>query len=87
MQTFSEYSHKLKLCQQEGAVAAEHLQRVEIIVYSDEDCEALHPFDPPAITSRQYHLCAGAPEGGRGQCRVCKEYTEKWIFNIDIMLG
>lgn len=52
-------------------MAAEHLQKVDLIIYSDEDCEALHPFDPPMLTNRQYHLCAGAPAGGKGQCRVC----------------
>lgn len=51
-------------------MAAEQLQRVDLIVYSDEDCEALHPVDPIMLTNRQYHLCAGAPEGGKGQCRV-----------------
>lgn len=51
-------------------MAAEFLQRVDLVVCSDEDCEALHPFDPPMLTNRQYHLCAGVPEGGRGQCRV-----------------
>lgn len=57
---------------QDNAVAAEHLQRVDLVVYSDEECEALHPFDPPMLTNSKYHLCAGAPEGGKGQCRVCK---------------
>ncbi|KAJ8924760.1 hypothetical protein NQ315_000913 [Exocentrus adspersus] len=42
------------------------LQRVDIIVYPDEECERIHSSTGP--TSRQFHVCAGVPEGGRGQC-------------------
>ncbi|EFA01278.1 serine protease P41 [Tribolium castaneum] len=43
-----------------------HLQKVNIIVYSDDDCERIHKGTGP--TNRKYHVCAGIPEGGKGQC-------------------
>lgn len=42
------------------------LQRVDILLYSDDACEAAHY----NVTSRAYHVCAGIPEGGKGQCNV-----------------
>lgn len=44
------------------------LQKVDIIVYSDAECERLHSLSGP--TNRIAHVCAGVPEGGRGQCNV-----------------
>ncbi|XP_017776593.1 PREDICTED: trypsin-3-like [Nicrophorus vespilloides] len=46
------------------SVYTESLMRVDIICYSDDDCEAAHHGN----TNRQYHICAGVPEGGKGQC-------------------
>lgn len=46
----------------------EDLQRVDIIVYPDAECESIHSQTGP--TSRIYHVCAGVPEGGKGQCNV-----------------
>ncbi|KAF2882711.1 hypothetical protein ILUMI_23444 [Ignelater luminosus] len=47
-----------------GGNVMEHLQRVDLIVYTDEDCLKAHGSD---VDSR-YHLCGGVPEGGKGQC-------------------
>jgi trypsin len=44
------------------------LQKVYIEVYSDDDCERIHAVTGP--TDRKYHVCAGVPEGGKGQCSV-----------------
>lgn len=46
----------------------ENLQRVDLKVYSDEECERIHALTSPA--SREYHVCAGVDEGGKGQCNV-----------------
>lgn len=46
----------------------QNLQRVDIKVYSDEDCERIYATKGP--TDRKYHICAGVPEGGKGQCSV-----------------
>lgn len=43
------------------------LQKVDLQVFSDDDCEQLHNND----TDRRYNVCAGVPEGGKGQCNVC----------------
>ncbi|RZC32086.1 Trypsin domain containing protein, partial [Asbolus verrucosus] len=37
------------------------LQKVNINVYTDEDCETIHAETGP--TNRYYHICAGVPEG------------------------
>lgn len=46
----------------------QNLQRVDIQVFTDEDCESLHAWTGP--TSRLYHVCAGIVGGGKGQCNV-----------------
>lgn len=46
----------------------ENLQRVDINVFTDYDCETLHALTGP--TSRLYHVCAGIVGGGKGQCNV-----------------
>lgn len=46
----------------------QNLQRVDIKVFTDEDCESLHAWTGP--TSRLYHVCAGVEGGGKGQCNV-----------------
>lgn len=38
------------------------------MVYSDSECERLHALSGP--TDRIAHVCAGVPEGGKGQCNV-----------------
>lgn len=43
-----------------------NLQRVGILVYSDEDCSRAHG----SSVNSAYHVCAGVPEGGKGQCSV-----------------
>ncbi|RZC42732.1 Trypsin and/or DUF1986 domain containing protein [Asbolus verrucosus] len=43
-----------------------NLQKFNINVYTDEDCETIHAESGP--TNRNYHICAGVPEGGKGQC-------------------
>lgn len=50
----------------------ERLQRVDLRTYAAEDCQKLH--------MKKIHpsnVCAGAPEGGRGQCNVgnCFNYS------------
>ncbi|XP_065161059.1 trypsin-1-like [Atheta coriaria] len=47
-----------------GGARQQHLQRVDLVIYSDDDCEEAHPFR----TFREYHICSGVPEGGKGQC-------------------
>lgn len=54
----------------------ENLQRVDILIYTDDDCESLHAQTGP--TSRSYHVCAGVPEGGRGQCNVSMHNIRNW---------
>ncbi|KAF2882713.1 hypothetical protein ILUMI_23446 [Ignelater luminosus] len=47
-----------------GGGVMEHLQRVDLIIYTDEECSKAHG---SRVDSR-YHLCGGVPEGGKGQC-------------------
>ncbi|RZC41968.1 chymotrypsin-1, partial [Asbolus verrucosus] len=49
-----------------GGFTMTDLQKVNIMVYTDEDCEMIHAETGP--TNRNYHICAGVPEGGKGQC-------------------
>ncbi|KAJ3660402.1 hypothetical protein Zmor_004852 [Zophobas morio] len=42
------------------------LQKVNILVFPDADCERIHALTGP--THRSRHVCAGVPEGGKGQC-------------------
>ena len=44
------------------------LQKVNILVFPDADCERIHALTGPTHWSR--HVCAGVPEGGKGQCNV-----------------
>ena len=41
------------------------LQKVTIGVYSDADCQRVHYY-----TVHNSNICAGVPEGGKGQCSV-----------------
>ncbi|KDR18614.1 Kallikrein-14 [Zootermopsis nevadensis] len=41
----------------------QHLQKVNITVYSDADCQSVHD-----NTVHDTNICAGVPEGGKGQC-------------------
>jgi hypothetical protein len=43
----------------------EHLQQVNISVYSDADCQSVHFY-----TVHDTNICAGVPAGGKGQCSV-----------------
>jgi hypothetical protein len=43
----------------------ERLQQVNITVYSDADCQSIH-----YNTVHDTNICAGVPEGGKGQCSV-----------------
>lgn len=47
------------------------LQKVNIVVYSDEDCKAAHG----SYVDEAYHVCAGIPEGGKGQCSVSQHFV------------
>ncbi|KAF2888476.1 hypothetical protein ILUMI_17697, partial [Ignelater luminosus] len=49
-----------------GGSIINHLQRVDLLVYSDADCSKAHGSTVNAI----HHLCGGVPEGGKGQCSV-----------------
>jgi len=40
-------------------------QEVDIFVVSDPDCEEAHNGEP-----HPSNICAGVPEGGKGQCSV-----------------
>jgi hypothetical protein len=48
----------------------ENLQQVNISVYEDEECQSIH-FQPVHDTN----VCAGVPDGGRGQCSVSRLLT------------
>jgi hypothetical protein len=48
----------------------ENLQQVNISVYDDEECQSVH-FHPVHDTN----VCAGVPDGGRGQCSVSRLVT------------
>jgi trypsin len=41
------------------------LQEVELYVVADPECEVVHDGDP-----HPSNICAGVPEGGKGQCSV-----------------
>jgi trypsin len=43
----------------------QYQQEVDIFVVSDPDCEAVHSGEP-----HPSNICAGVPEGGKGQCSV-----------------
>ncbi|KAK9746590.1 Trypsin [Popillia japonica] len=43
----------------------ENLQKVDILLYSDDACEAAYPYR----TNRTSNFCAGIPKGGKGQCK------------------
>ncbi|KAI4471757.1 polyserase-related [Holotrichia oblita] len=47
-----------------GGSVMQDLQKVDILLYSDDACETAHN----SMASRLYHVCAGVPEGGKGQC-------------------
>ncbi|XP_017776596.1 PREDICTED: chymotrypsin-1-like [Nicrophorus vespilloides] len=47
-----------------GGNVMQNLQRVDIICYTDANCESAHH----GSTDREVHVCAGIPEGGKGQC-------------------
>ncbi|KAF2882708.1 hypothetical protein ILUMI_23441 [Ignelater luminosus] len=47
-----------------GGIVMKNLQRVDIFVYNDEDCRKAHG----SRVNPNYHVCAGVPEGGKGQC-------------------
>jgi hypothetical protein len=40
-------------------------QEVDIFVVADPDCEEVHNGEP-----HPSNICAGVPEGGKGQCSV-----------------
>ncbi|PSN49711.1 hypothetical protein C0J52_16337 [Blattella germanica] len=42
-----------------------HLQQVDITVYSDANCQSIHYY-----TIHDSNICAGVPEGGKGQCSL-----------------
>lgn len=52
-----------------------NLQKVDIKVYSDEDCERSYE-----STNRKYHICAGVLEGGKGACDVSCTNKKHCIF-------
>jgi hypothetical protein len=45
----------------------EKLQHVNISVYDDEKCQSIHFHEV-----HDTNICAGVPEGGRGQCSVSR---------------
>ncbi|XP_031330576.1 trypsin-7-like [Photinus pyralis] len=47
-----------------GGGVMKHLQRVNILVYSPDDCKAAHGNN----VDERHHICAGVPEGWKGQC-------------------
>jgi hypothetical protein len=49
----------------------EKLQQVNISVYNDAECQSIH-FNPVHETN----ICAGYPDGGRGQCSVSIGYVK-----------
>lgn len=46
----------------------DHLQEVDLIVFSDEECARRHSTSPPHPSN----ICGGVPEGGKGQCNVSR---------------
>ncbi|XP_071054342.1 trypsin-1-like [Onthophagus taurus] len=47
-----------------GGSTMTHLQKVNILLYPQEQCKAAHGAKVDDIN----HVCAGVPEGGKGQC-------------------
>ncbi|KAI4471752.1 polyserase-related [Holotrichia oblita] len=47
-----------------GGPHMNHLQKVNLFLYPDDYCESI--LQPS--THREYHLCAGVPEGGKAEC-------------------
>jgi trypsin len=48
-------------------------QEVELVVFSDEECDSIHGGKPHPT-----NICAGVPGGGKGQCSV----REIWKYYI-----
>lgn len=51
---------------QSGGSLQDSLKRADIILYTDEYCKAFHGRE----VDFRYHVCAGVPEGGKGECNV-----------------
>lgn len=54
--------------QESDGQAQNHLQEVDLIVFSDEECFRRHS----NATPHQSNICGGVPEGGKGQCSVSR---------------
>lgn len=50
---------------QSGGDLIQFLQEVDLFVVADPECEQFHHGDPHPT-----NICAGVPEGGKGQCSV-----------------
>ncbi|XP_061397643.1 chymotrypsin-2-like [Musca vetustissima] len=46
-----------------GGVVQQHLQKVDLEIFSDAECSRRHGID-----IHPTNICAGVPEGGKGQC-------------------
>lgn len=52
---------------------ADVLQKVKIQVFDNSECHKAY-FPKFKISIRQWHLCAGTKEGGRGTCHVSGKF-------------
>ncbi|XP_069701694.1 chymotrypsin-2-like [Periplaneta americana] len=48
----------------ENGPMEDHLQQVNITIYSDQECQDIYYYMSPYDSN----ICAGVPEGGKGQC-------------------
>lgn len=46
-------------------------QEVDLVVFSDEECDSIHGGKPHPT-----NICAGVPEGGKGQCSVRETFLK-----------
>jgi Trypsin. len=62
---------------QTGGPSSDTLQMVNLTTYSDEECQEVLP---GYVTAS--NICAGVPEGGKGQCGVSRGGIRRAYFRV-----
>jgi hypothetical protein len=67
---------------QTGGPTSDTLQMVNVLTYSDEECQEVMP---GYVTAS--NICAGVPGGGKGHCGVSRSVTRRaYLRVIDLLL-